>query len=152
MLNDMYFTVPGKPQGKGRPRFTRGGHTYTPPATKKYEDHLKKQFLAALEEEGDAWNKEGIYALSITACFPIPKSWNKLAKHNAQRGATACTALPDLDNIAKAVMDALNGAAWDDDRQVVNLEISREWEVELNREGRLAIIIEEISDTLPGEQ
>ena len=33
----MNFTIEGLPKGKGRPRFTRSGHTYTPDTTRKYE-------------------------------------------------------------------------------------------------------------------
>lgn len=31
------FTIEGVPVPKGRPRFTRSGHTYTPDTTRKYE-------------------------------------------------------------------------------------------------------------------
>lgn len=30
---------------------------------------------------------------------------------------------PDADNVAKLVLDALNGAAWEDDTQVVSLSV-----------------------------
>jgi Holliday junction resolvase RusA-like endonuclease len=32
---------------------------------------------------------------------------------------------PDLDNLAKIILDSLNGIAFDDDRQVVRLEVSK---------------------------
>ena len=41
------FTVPGKPQGKGRPRFTRSGHTYTPDRTAAYEERVKLAYRQA---------------------------------------------------------------------------------------------------------
>ena len=34
------FTVPGIPVGKGRPRFMKNGHTYTPQKTRDYEDKV----------------------------------------------------------------------------------------------------------------
>jgi Holliday junction resolvase RusA-like endonuclease len=34
---------------------------------------------------------------------------------------------PDVDNIAKSILDALNGAAYDDDKQVVALMIHKEY-------------------------
>ena len=45
---------------------------------------------------------------------------------------------PDSDNIAKAILDALNGVAYYDDSQIVELTIKKEYgeaarvEVELN--------------------
>ena len=33
--------VLGQPQGKGRLRFTRNGHTYTPQKTKDYESQIQ---------------------------------------------------------------------------------------------------------------
>ena len=35
------FTVPGVPVGKGRPRFTRGGHAYTPEKTAAFEEKVR---------------------------------------------------------------------------------------------------------------
>lgn len=40
------FTVPGAPVGKGRPRFMKNGHTYTPQKTRDYEGKVV-QFPAA---------------------------------------------------------------------------------------------------------
>ncbi len=34
------FTVPGVPVGKGRPRFMKNGHTYTPQKTRDYENKV----------------------------------------------------------------------------------------------------------------
>lgn len=34
---------------------------------------------------------------------------------------------PDVDNYAKAILDALNGWLWEDDTQVVGLVIAKEW-------------------------
>jgi Holliday junction resolvase RusA-like endonuclease len=32
---------------------------------------------------------------------------------------------PDLDNVAKLILDALNGVAWHDDNQIARLTISK---------------------------
>ena len=32
---------------------------------------------------------------------------------------------PDLDNLAKIILDSLNGIAFDDDKQVVKLEVEK---------------------------
>jgi Holliday junction resolvase RusA-like endonuclease len=36
---------------------------------------------------------------------------------------------PDVDNIAKTVLDGLTGTAYDDDSQVFSLAIERQWDV-----------------------
>ena len=37
------FTVPGKPVGKARPRFTRRGFAYTPEKTVRYEAAVRAE-------------------------------------------------------------------------------------------------------------
>ena len=37
-MREIKFTIEGEPKGKGRPRFTRGGHAYTPKETVEYEE------------------------------------------------------------------------------------------------------------------
>ena len=39
------FIINGEPTAKGRPRFTKRGHTYTPKKTKDYEDSIEKQLI-----------------------------------------------------------------------------------------------------------
>ena len=40
-MNDIIITVPGEPRGKGRPRFTKRGFTYTPKDTADYEQKVR---------------------------------------------------------------------------------------------------------------
>jgi Holliday junction resolvase RusA-like endonuclease len=37
------------------------------------------------------------------------------------------TSKPDIDNVLKLVMDALNEHGWDDDKQVVDVVMRRRW-------------------------
>ena len=69
------FTVPGPPQGKGRPRFLKTGQPYTPEKTKQYE----KKIAACYKQQcGRAFFDRGIpIDLRITAYFPIAKSDSK---------------------------------------------------------------------------
>ena len=52
----------------------------------------------------------------------------------------------DVDNIAKACLDALNGVFWRDDRQVVKLT-SEKFEGEVNQ---IAILVRPLDDALSG--
>nr|DAS21383.1 MAG TPA: Endodeoxyribonuclease RusA [Caudoviricetes sp.] len=38
---ETHFTIPGKPQGKARPRVRRDGHAYTPSQTTQYEEFVR---------------------------------------------------------------------------------------------------------------
>lgn len=40
-VRSISFSVPGEPVGKGRPRFTRTGHPYTPGKTESYESLVR---------------------------------------------------------------------------------------------------------------
>lgn len=115
------FTVPGKPQGKGRPRFARRGNfvkTYTPAETENYEALIKTRCAQAI---GDIPPIVGALVMKITAMYPIPQSWSKKKKAEALSGKLRPTTKPDADNIAKVVCDSLNEIAYRDDAQIVEL-------------------------------
>ena len=111
------FTVKGKPVGKGRPRFTRTGHTYTPEKTRAYE--------AAV-----AWECKLPSTLpqhvSVEVMVKPPKSWNKTKTKNALGGFIA-PGRPDIDNYLKAVLDGCNGVAFLDDSQVVAIYATKRY-------------------------
>lgn len=119
---EIKFTVPGKPQGKGRPRFTRQGHAYTPPSTREYE----RTVAAAWQAAGAVRFPDDtpIYC-AIYAAFPIPKSYSK-KKRAAMSGALHMNK-PDSDNVVKAVLDALNGCAFADDSAVSCVYAEKFW-------------------------
>jgi len=101
MTAKYYFTVPGKPIGKERPRRGKNGVWYTPTATKKYESRV------------------AIYA-RLARVRPIAGSvWCILDVYLPDRRRR------DVDNICKSVLDALNGVAWQDDTQVARLTVTK---------------------------
>lgn len=112
------FTVHGKPQGKGRPRVTSHG-TYTPEKTKQYEELVRWCWRA---DSGKSICGVPL-SVHITAYFMPPKSVSK-KKHDELIG-TPYTHKPDADNIAKAILDALNGVAFVDDSAVTELIVTK---------------------------
>lgn len=112
------FYVPGKPKGKGRPRFSRG-HAYTPKTTHDYERLIKQSYL--LEHRNTSPIK-GACSMHITAVFTLPKSMTKKERTRIIEADEFPLKKPDVDNIAKVVLDALNGIAYEDDVQVVTLK------------------------------
>ena len=109
------FEIDGEPVGKGRPRFTRGGHAYTPEKTANYETLIR---LAFQESFPDFTPLDCPVEVYMTAYFSIPKSFSKKRHKMAEDQLIRPTRKPDTDNLAKC-KDALNGIAWKDDSQVV---------------------------------
>ena len=66
--------------------------------------------------------------LLIPKSFPIPKSFNKRQKQQALNNEIFPTKKPDIDNVAKAVFDALNGVIYKDDSLIVSTHISKLYE------------------------
>lgn len=106
------FTVPGAPVGKGRPRVTRYG-TYTPEKTKAYEEKVR---LCWQTQSGASFPSRLPLIAHITAWFPVPKGASK--RRAAELDGAYHVKRPDCDNIAKAILDALNGHAYPDDSAV----------------------------------
>ena len=67
-------------------------------------------------------------AVRIEAVYGIPKSYSKKKRERALNGELAPTKKPDADNIAKVVCDALNGVAYVDDTQVIDLRVFKRFE------------------------
>lgn len=101
------FFLPIIPVAKGRPRFTRDGRCYTPQKTRDYEKAIA-EFAAPLFVSP----LDGPIKLTIEFYLPRPKALKK------PEGRIRHTKRPDLDNLIKAIKDALNGLAWHDDSQV----------------------------------
>ena len=107
------FAVPGKPQGKARPRFSKG-HTYTPKQTAEYEALIRRMYQLA---GGKMF--EGAVHIRIMILYPIPKNTPKIKAQQMLQGYILPTKKPDGDNVEKAVADALNGVAYADDSCIV---------------------------------
>ena len=128
---EIKFTVPGVPVGKGRPRFTRTGHTYTPEKPATYEEKVR---LCWKTQSGQGFTGGIPLKASIIAYFPIPKSTSK--KKAAAMEGTFHKSRPDADNVAKSILDALNGLAYPDDSAV---QIDRCWKVYTNAAPRVEV-------------
>lgn len=120
----MEFIVEGEPQGKARPRFSRRSETvYTPSKTARYEKEIRQAFLSA----GGKLIPEGSYAVvTVDAYFRIPKSYTKRKRLACEHNINRPDKKPDIDNVLKVVLDALNKVAYADDKQVTGV-ICRKW-------------------------
>ena len=120
----MEFIVEGDPQGKARPRFSRkSGTVYTPSKSAKYEKEIRDSFLAA----GGKMIPDGSYVtVAVDAYFKIPKSYAKGKLLSCKYNINRPDKKPDIDNVLKVVLDALNKVAYEDDKQVIEVRC-RKW-------------------------
>lgn len=81
-------------------------------------------------------------AVIINAFFAAPQSAKRKTWIEMIRGVFRPTKKPDADNIGKIVCDALNGLAYHDDAQVVDLHVRKFW----YSEPRVEVIINTISE------
>lgn len=120
------FLIPGEPKGKARPRVNTFTHrAYTPEDTKQYERTVQYSYLNAYPS-GQRFHI-GPCTVMITAFYFPPVSWPRWKRQKALSGEIMPEKKPDCDNIAKAVLDALNGIAYKDDSQVVKLIVDKRY-------------------------
>ena len=118
------FTVQGNPVAKGRPKFSSQGgfvRSYTPAKTINYENLVKLSYQTQVGQQ----KLEGMIYAEILAYFPIPKSTSKKNAELMRNGEIMHTKRCDCDNLAKSILDALNGIAYDDDSQVCSLLVHK---------------------------
>ena len=123
---EVRFEVAGEPKGKARPRFARIGNgvrTYTSAETSNYEAFIKMAYLNAAGKT----KLNGAICAEITGIFPIPKSESKRRRQKMLSGEIPHTKKIDCDNLAKTILDALNGIAYDDDKQVCRLLVIKKY-------------------------
>lgn len=115
------FTILGPPIGEGRPRAVRMGNAvrlHAAPKSSEWRSLAARQM--ASERVGEVITEP--VCVTLTAIMPRPKSLPKKAGVARMWRATK----PDIDNIAKAVFDALVTAGIiGDDRQIVEARMSK---------------------------
>jgi len=133
------FTVPGTPVAKARPRVdTRGARprTYTPDNTASFENRVR-----LFATEAGARLLEGPVGIVILAGFPMPKGDQRKRTPQPMRWRPR---KPDLDNVVKAVKDALNGIAYSDDGQVVEIR-ARKVDMAQGEPARTIVTVRELA-------
>ena len=128
-MKALTFTVYGKPVAKGRPRMTKSGHVYTPQTTREHEERIRN---AAMSEMGRSkilpWTEKQPLKVVIDAFFKLPKSATKKDRVDVLNHIKFPTVKADVDNIAKSILDGMNGYVYGDDAQVVDLVITKRYD------------------------
>lgn len=115
------FFIPIEPVAKARPRLGKGGNVYTPGNTRVFEQFVR-QFASYRENVKPLKRKVPVF-VELEFHLPIPASRRR--EFELSGGTMEPTVRPDLDNYAKSILDALNGVAWEDDAQVVQMNCSK---------------------------
>lgn len=114
------FWVYGPVVGKARPRVTRNGR-FTPKRTREAEARVAAAAMAALPEGAGQplFVRRQPVSVGVTVWRPLPESRPKRVE------AEPDTYAPDVDNVAKLVMDAMQGVVLEDDAQVTTLYVAK---------------------------
>lgn len=124
----MRFTIPGEPVGKARPRFARtpSGNVkaYTPAKTAGYE-----RYVAMLYRASGGKLNDGAVMINITAYYKMPQKLSKARFSDMLNGVLLPTKKPDIDNVVKIILDALNSVAYTDDSHIVRLSAEKSYAI-----------------------
>ena len=132
------FEILEKPIGKQRPRYSaKTKRMYTPTETRSFEDKVQWYFTRKYSIATEPSTKP--FKAKIIAVFRPPQSLSKRKKEELLFGVNY-TKKPDADNIAKIVLDSLNGLAYKDDSQVTLLSVFKYY----GEEDKVVVELEEI--------
>ena len=133
------YEVIGIPKPQARPKFFRNKAGYVGTYSPK-TDWFGLVYMETLKQKNLLKNRlSGALCVALRFGMPIPKSISKKKRANLN----FVTKKPDVDNLAKAVMDAMNNTGiWEDDSQVAVLEVSKTY----SEEPGCKIIVEELKD------
>lgn len=115
------FFYPCNPRGQGRPRFANG-IAYKASEDRAYEKGIRMAYVAVYPGRTPI---QGACTIKLTAIYPIPARASKKMREQMIAGLALPIVRPDIDNVYKAVLDALNGVAFMDDKQVTGGEMHK---------------------------
>ena len=124
------FKYHGEAVGKGRPRVSRRGnyvHTYTPEKTRVFEEAMRFEFMASNSEPMPVYERDIPLKAKVLIGVSIPKSYSKKKQALCRDRVLVPDKKPDIDNILKAIFDSLNGYAFADDVQIVQVYAEKQY-------------------------
>lgn len=104
----------------GRARVTQGGSAESRRKLADWRQAIGEEARHALPD--DAPLLEGPVYVTVSFLMPKPKSAPKYLRH--------CTKKPDVDKLARSLLDAITGVLIIDDSQVVSLNVAKSYAIE----------------------
>ena len=130
------INIPGKPVPKQGAKFNKS-HAYIPSNVKAYERKVRQQAIIAMMSKPVI---KGSVSVSITIYRSTLAGFSKKRYEAALRGEYRPVTRPDVDNVAKNILDALKGTIFKDDAQVVDLHVSKYY----GKSAHVDIVVEEL--------
>jgi Holliday junction resolvase RusA-like endonuclease len=119
--------IPIRPHGKGRPRFWNN-RTLTPKADRDFERALREmtynnpEVIAARENHPDYFRFNDPNLEIVHIYLGVEFNYARGKKRPGFKNTR-----PDIDNLIKAFLDALNGVLWPDDALVTSCSAYKLW-------------------------
>lgn len=132
MANSVNFTIKGEIQTKQRPRassFHGFARVYTPEDTINYENYVRSEYQRQCNDF--MFEDDKPLMARLTFFFAPNKEVKKMQENDIE---VACLNNKDVDNLAKIILDALNGIAYDDDRRIISLFSTKCYSKKANEE------------------
>lgn len=110
-----YYLYQGFVKAKERPRSGKGGRMFTPPETRKFEAKVREW----AEAQGE-----------VCVRFPLRVSLTVFEETDNEDYLAypyRFNTKGDVDNLAKSVLDGINGVLYVDDKQIAKLNIARQY-------------------------
>ncbi len=126
-----------------------GSRVYNP--SHREQENFKAAVIQAKESIGMTWNNEaqvneGPWEITVVFYFRKSSRSRITPQFIPGRSNAYCTTTPDIDNCLKFVMDALNGVAYRDDKQLVRATATKKWMQELDTDGCILLKVGPIDE------
>ena len=125
----IHFKIEGRGVPQGRPRAVRMGagvRMYDPPKSKAYKQMVSAKVRSYMKINGIQMITEPL-AVHLNFYFTPPKSYSKKRIRAIEAKEELFTKKPDLDNLAKSILDSCNNLLFKDDSQIVGLTIGKHY-------------------------
>ena len=125
----IHFKIEGRGVPQGRPRAVRMGagvRMYDPPKSKAYKQMVSARVRSYMKINGIQTITEPL-AIHLNFYFTPPKSYSKKRIRAIEAKEELFTKKPDLDNLAKSILDSCNNLLFKDDSQIVGLTIGKHY-------------------------
>jgi len=113
----------------GQERVRKGKHGFYQPSKSANQKKIVQAYAQqAITKHGPSnFPISGPVSLVMDFYVPIPKSWSKTRTQQAYMGLLLPQVKPDIDNLNKLVMDALNKLVYVDDALICDKKTSKRY-------------------------